>query len=611
MSLATTERSEIARKLLGRVLARLLEQDKTPVDPLQVARQNLVTALLDRRVAIRGLHPLGRLSHDLDPPATVRAEELELLADAAPGDVYQDLLGVRLVSEPGHTDRLLERIESGQDTVCLCENSTERRNRGSYYTPETVVEELVERALSGLSLDPDRGLSLRLLDPAAGDGRFLVAAGRWLLRQQQDPDEAIRRTILDRCLYGVDLDPIAVEIARSNLWIEAGLPGPPPAGLARNVLCGDGLLPETTPGLPAGDFDAVLGNPPFGSFSGRQSLDLDDETRQRYLATCEADRWNTLHGMFVRRGMALSRHTLALVIPEQVGHLDGYRSLRTHLLSQMTLHHITAWGEDVFEEAVTPVMTFVARRDKSGTAGWPCGSLPDWARSLCKQADSLGPLVGDPGVHTGNCAKALILKHDQRTSRPAPKTAPVLEGRLVGPYRCDKPHKRLRLDYQPGPGEYFTIRPRETYQRARFLIRQTARYPIVGPRRDADYFRNSLLALYEPTNGIDVRYLVGLLNSKLIRFLYTHMVHESAQRSFPQVKVRSLRALPILWPDFSLRRHRQCYESILDDVESLLEQHDAGDEASREKMERRIDENIFQLYGLDQDATAEVLQESP
>ena len=105
------------------------------------------------------------------------------------------------------------------------------------------------------------------------------------------------------------------------------------------------------------------------------------------------------------------------------------------------------------------------------------------------------------------------------------------------------------MDYLANDDEYFWIRPLETYQRAPFVIRQTARHPIVGPKNTTEYFRNSLLALYEPDNGYDIHYVVGLLNSRLFRFLYTTAVRESAQASFPQVKVRSLRDLPVIWPD--------------------------------------------------------------
>ena len=68
---------------------------------------------------------------------------------------------------------------------------------------------------------------------------------------------------------------------------------------------------------------------------------------------------------------------------------------------------------------------------------------------------SSGISSGPPGVHTGNCAAQLVHPLDK-----APVGAvPVLEGRQIDRYRCDSPNKALRLDYKPGPGEYFTIRP--------------------------------------------------------------------------------------------------------------------------------------------------------
>jgi len=70
--------------------------------------------------------------------------------------------------------------------------------------------------------------------------------------------------------------------------------------------------------------------------------------------------------------------------------------------------------------------------------------------------------------------------------------------------------KLLRLDYAAREGEYFTIRSAETYRRAEFVIRQTAACPIVAPRVGAEYFRNSLLALY-PWPPHDSRYVAGLL----------------------------------------------------------------------------------------------------
>src|SRR5690606_28502242 len=116
-------------------------------------------------------------------------------------------------------------------------------------------------------------------------------------------------------------------------------------------------------------------------------------------------------------------------------------------------------------------------------------------------------------------------------------------------YRCSPPQKRLNLAYAPGEGEYFTIRPLATYRRAPFVLRQTAPRLIVGPRRGADYFRNSLLALFEPEPPLRIEAIVAVLNSRLLDYLYRGTVTETRQQAFPQVKVRSVRQLPVWLPD--------------------------------------------------------------
>tara|TARA_B100000809_G_scaffold204380_1_gene205731 strand:+ start:74 stop:727 length:654 start_codon:yes stop_codon:yes gene_type:complete len=188
----------------------------------------------------------------------------------------------------------------------------------------------------------------------------------------------------------------------------------------------------------------------------------------------------------------------------------------------------------------------------------------------------------------------------------------VLEGRQVQRYSCEPPARKLRLDYEAGEGEYFTIRPLETYRRARFVIRQTARFPIVGPKHTTEYFRNSLLALFEPDNGYDIRYLVGLLNSRLLRYLYTTAVRESDQASFPQVKVGSLRDLPIIWPDLDDDQQQRAYEAIVAGVGQLLQWHNGGSRQSRsqsvEELEEQVEQCVQTIYNLDPAARNDINQ---
>lgn len=116
-------------------------------------------------------------------------------------------------------------------------HSERRKATGSFYTPRSLTEYLVRRTLAPLVQDApsDRILDLRVLDPAMGSGAFLVAACRYLaaayesalLREGvvngEDIGEreraAFRRQVAQRCLYGVDVNPTAVQLGRLSLWL--------------------------------------------------------------------------------------------------------------------------------------------------------------------------------------------------------------------------------------------------------------------------------------------------------------------------------------------------------------------------------------------------------
>ncbi len=118
----------------------------------------------------------------------------------------------------------------------------ERRRSGSHYTPRSLTEPIVRHALEpaferiGANASPEAVLSLKVLDPACGSGAFLVEACRqlgarleqaWDMHNAEKPtippdeDEVIhaRRLVAQRCLYGVDRNPMAVDLARLSLWL--------------------------------------------------------------------------------------------------------------------------------------------------------------------------------------------------------------------------------------------------------------------------------------------------------------------------------------------------------------------------------------------------------
>ncbi len=156
-----------------------------------------------------------------------------------------------------------------------------RKQSGIYYTPEFLVDFLVSSTL-GERLKkckaPDEALKIRVLDPACGSGTFLVRAfdefKKWFLRSHSETQTSgFLDRVLENCLYGIDLDPRAVRLARLNLFLRAvDTPKQLPQLniIERNSLVWDSDDPKAFKierDFPlvaeAGGFDIVIGNPPW------------------------------------------------------------------------------------------------------------------------------------------------------------------------------------------------------------------------------------------------------------------------------------------------------------------------------------------------------------
>ncbi len=141
---------------------------------------------------------------------------------------------------------------------------TERRATGSHYTPPELVGRLVQQTLepvlrerlAACRSDREREaaiLTLKILDPACGSGHFLLAAARRLGKElarlrtgtDEPPPEAIQNGVRDAityCIYGVDKNPLAVELCRVALWLEGHTRDKPLTFLEQHIRCGDSLI---------------------------------------------------------------------------------------------------------------------------------------------------------------------------------------------------------------------------------------------------------------------------------------------------------------------------------------------------------------------------------
>lgn len=202
-----------------------------------------------------------------------RAVNFRLLGSREFGSVYESLLELHPSLDLTVPDFTLE-VRPGH----------ERKSTGSYYTPEPLIQSLLDSALDPVierALASDKPaealLDLKIVDPAAGGGHFLVSAAHRIAdalarvrsATEEPPTEERRRALRDvvgHCLYGVDLNPMAAELCKVGLWLEGVEPGRPLSFLEHRIVCGNSLLGATpdllAAGLPAGALKPIEGDEP-------------------------------------------------------------------------------------------------------------------------------------------------------------------------------------------------------------------------------------------------------------------------------------------------------------------------------------------------------------
>jgi hypothetical protein len=290
-------------------ISRLRERSRVPAsaperfDDLYLGLQTLFVVLRDDRLAEHmGLAPLnGELFRPLDTIDNARLNNRDLLRTICqlsyftPTDVHiQRRVNYAAldVEELGSVyESLLEFqpqiLEQNGRLTFQFGIGTERKSTGSYYTRPDLVRELIESALVpviGSRLaeaksqeDKEQALlSLKVCDPACGSGHFLLAAARRIGRElakvrtaEEEPSpETVRKAIRDviiHCIYGVDKNPLAVDLCKVALWIEGHGEGRPLTFLDHRIRCGDSLIgvldmSVLKAGIPDEAFNAVSGD---------------------------------------------------------------------------------------------------------------------------------------------------------------------------------------------------------------------------------------------------------------------------------------------------------------------------------------------------------------
>ncbi|HEX2734798.1 MAG TPA: N-6 DNA methylase [Polyangiaceae bacterium] len=468
-----------------------------------------------------------------------------------------------------------------------------RRRSGSYYTPSRLTSVLLDSALEPVIQEvleahaaqcaEQRALALlrlRIVDPACGSGHFLLAAARRLAEHvaaQGDPNpgpaalqQALARVLTD-CIFGIDLNPVAVELCRMTLAqlipqadfeplrqhvvvANALLFGHPSAEGRARLSASPQALPDWRRNFASvalgGGFDVILGNPPWIAHAGRAAQPLEPAIKAFFQHNYEAFAdYPTTHGMFVSacaHNLRLGGR-LGLIIPSSVSELEGYApARRAHDRLCDFPGELVDFGEGQFAGVTQPCMALISRRCANGRASqqlgkpWPMQrpDLDPTSRALLERLSRLTPLAEDLFGERGLQSDASLRRHFVEAGLPNGRFATALrEGSDIREFRLLAP--RVFVDRLAVGAR---LRSDEEFRNVAVLIRQTARYPIAAIS-DGGAFRNSLLAGFS-SPAWPREALVGLLNSALIRWLHHARFRDARQPIMPQVKIAHLRSIP-------------------------------------------------------------------
>jgi hypothetical protein len=164
------------------------------------------------------------------------------------GSIYEHLLEFHLTIE--------------EEKIAELPNPKDRKSSGSYYTPKYVVDHIVKNSIEPLienivknnlekEIQIEKILSLKILDPAMGSGHFLIGAVEYVATRlceiefgevsELDYIER-KRDVVRRCIYGVDINPLSVDLARLSLWLETLSSDKPLSFLSAHLKTGNSLI---------------------------------------------------------------------------------------------------------------------------------------------------------------------------------------------------------------------------------------------------------------------------------------------------------------------------------------------------------------------------------
>ena len=325
-----------------------------------------------------------------------------------------------------------------------------------------------------------------------------------------------------------------------------------------------------------GGFDIVIGNPPYVvvEATGKYS---NYETESSY----------DLYAYFFERAIKLLKNNGIISFITSSLYVKGlkYTSLRTFLQNNATLIAFRIEGDDVFKNAGIPTATFIANKAKSI---WKFEELYADGNLTEKIKRSAVPLSSISSIMRGfEIGRNMVNSFGEYK---------FLTGSDVAKYHY------IRLSFINQSVLHAFSKDPKYFSRERILLRETGSFLMaVYLGNETIYSNRSLYSILITDNNLNTKYVLALLNSSLMQWYYSTMFKGDTEL-FPKIRIAQAKLLPIR------KASMEKQQPIIDLVNQILLKKQSNPSADTSIFEHKIDELVYDLYGLTEDEIAVIEQ---
>ena len=531
----------------------------------------------------------------------------------------------------------------------------QRERFGIYYTPQWLVKYVVDNSV-GKQINKMKSIdSLKILEPACGAGMFLIyvfdVLYNWYVNNTDLSKEDIIKKIIEKNLYGIDIDCRALKLCKYILYIKVFKIIKKNINIQFNLYNSDYLgrcfLNKT-------NFHFIIGNPPYLENRRINKYFDKQDLKNRYITA--VGRFD-IYSLFIEKSLQIieKRGIIAFILPCNLLTNNNFSTTRELILKKTDILEIINLGDGIFQGVNMNMAIIMFRRSSvKGEHFIRCKNLSaslNIQNSISKSQYKLIPQVyfnnmikntfdinssevtfnlrekvfkrgynkiNDvceiiAGIATGNIRNKLLT-----TNSRTPNAKKVLEGKNIDSYY----HKWGSLYFiddksviNKSNGEYATFMKKEFIKEEKILVRQTADKFICTYDDEGYYLLNTLYSLKvrkDYKSKINIKYVLGLLNSKLYNFLYRSIVEERG-KLFPQVKIFHIQNSPIVIPEKGLQNYIiKRVDKIIAVKKFINENNDLNIEKHCEltkelyRLIYEVDSFVYNLYNLNCEEIEEI-----